>query len=130
MAEKYGVELISPEKKEKLMHRIYSSSLFEMKANIHGTCVKFFTDSSEFKEMWEDNFESMPDSIRPHARLFAVCGNGRKLRVLYEPSSKTVIVHNCDYYGWVKSIALALVADFFEDFTSEHRRYSDRKSVV
>lgn len=128
---KYKVELITPEKKVALMHKIYSSSLYEKKAAIHGTCVKFFTDSREFKEMWEDNFEPMPDSIRPHARLFAICGKGTgKLKVLYEPSSKTVIVYNCDYYGWVKSIALALVADFFEDFTSEHRRYSVHGSFV
>ncbi len=130
MAEKYKVELISPEKKLKLMQKIYSSNLHERKAAIHGTCVKFFTDSREFKEMWEDNFEPMPDWIRPHARLFSVNGPGKKIRVLYEPSSKTVMVYNCDYYGWVKSIALALVADFFEDFTSEHRRYSVHGSFV
>lgn len=130
MAQKYKVEIISQEKKEKLMKKIYSSDLYERKATIHGTCVKFFTDSHEFKEMWEDNFEPMPDWIRPHARLFAIKGKGKELRVSYEPISKTVILHNCDYYGWVKSIALALVADFFEDFTSEHRRYSVHGSFV
>ncbi len=130
MPDKYRVELISTAKKESLMKKIYSSRLYERKAAIHGTCVKLFTDSKEFKEMWEDNFEPMPDSIRPHARLFAVKGNGKKLKVLYDSVSKTVIIYNCDYYGWVKSIALALVADFFEDFTSEHRRYSIHGSFV
>lgn len=130
MAEKYRVELISTDTKDKLMRKVYSSSLYESKATIHGTCIKFFTDSHEFKDMWEDNFEPMPDWVRPHARLFAIHGDGKKVRVLYEPASKTVIVYNCDYYGWVKSIALALVADFFEDFTSEHRRYSVHGSFV
>ncbi len=125
---KYTVTLISPKAKEELMEKIYSPSLFECKADIHGTCVKLFTDSHEFKDMWEDNFEPMPDSIRPHARLFAI--KGKKLRVLYEPASKTAIVEGCDYYGWIKSIALALVAEFLEDFTSEHRRYSVHGSFI
>lgn len=126
----YTVELIKPRKKEKLMEKIYSSGLYERKAEIHGCCLKFFTDNPEFKEMWEENFQPMPDTIRPHGRLFAVCGKGKKLRVLYEPKSKTAIVENCDYYGWIKSIALAMVADFMEDFTSEHRRYSIHGSFV
>jgi len=124
----YRVELISPKDKERLVSRIYTSDLYERKAAIHGTCVKFFTDSHEFKDMWEDNFEPMPDSIRPHARLFAV--KAKKLRVRYEPLSKTAIVEGCTYYGAIKSIALALVADFLEDFTSEHRRYSVHGSFV
>ncbi len=86
--------------------------------------------------MWEDNFELMPDWIRPHARLFALhCSadsnkKPKALSVLYEPTSKTVIIEGCDYYGWVKSIALGLVADFLEDFPSEHRRYSVHGSFV
>lgn len=130
---KYTVRLISPKTKETLMKKIYSSSLSERKAAIHGTCVKFFTDSHEFKDMWEDNFEPMPDWIRPHARLFSVSrsvSRGKHMRVLYEPQSKTVIVEGCDYYGWIKSIALALVAEFLEDFTSEHRRYSVHGSFI
>lgn len=137
MANSYKVELISQEQKEQEMHAIYRDALYQKKADIHGTCVKFFTDNKEFKEMWEDNFRHMLEGIRPHARLFAVSDRSRNakrgtgnLRVLYEPLSKTVIVKNCSYYGWVKSIALALVADFFEDFTSEHRRYSIHGSFV
>ncbi|MEK6979106.1 MAG: hypothetical protein AABW86_02700 [Candidatus Micrarchaeota archaeon] len=134
MANSYKVELISQEQKETEMRRIYKGALYQKKADIHGTCVKFFTDNQQFKEMWEDNFRHMLEGIRPHCRIFSVsdsAGNGAKrLRVLYEPLSKTVIVKNCGYYGWVKSIALALVADFFEDFTSEHRRYSIHGSFV
>ncbi|MFN7991945.1 MAG: hypothetical protein U0R44_07370 [Candidatus Micrarchaeia archaeon] len=125
---KYDVEIISQAEKEKLMGKMLSPDLIERKAVIHGTCVKFFTDSHDFKDMWEDNFEPMFDWIRPHARLFAI--KGGKLRVRYEPVSKTVIIEGCDYYGWVKSIALALVADFLEDFTSEHRRYSVHGSFI
>jgi hypothetical protein len=128
MQEKYNVTLISKNKKEKLMGSLHPKVLYEMKAAIHGTCVKFFTDNSQQKEMWEDNFEPMPDWIRPHARLFSVSGS--RFRVLYEPVSKTSIVIGCDYYGWIKSIALAIVADFLEDVPSEHRRYSVHGSFV
>ncbi|MFH1785939.1 MAG: hypothetical protein ABH842_05915 [Candidatus Micrarchaeota archaeon] len=126
--DQYKVEIISREEKNQLMEKHVSKNLHERKAIIHGTCVKFFTDNHEFKDMWEDNFDLMPDWIRPHARLFAI--SGPKLKVLYEPFSKTVIIEGCNYYGWVKSIALALVADFMEDFTSEHRRYSVHGSFV
>ncbi|NYZ74347.1 hypothetical protein H0O00_04345 [Candidatus Micrarchaeota archaeon] len=133
MSASYAVEKISPRTKELLMQKLYSPALFERKASIHGTCVKLFTDSHEFKDMWEDNFEQMPDWIRPHARLFSVSrsvSRGKRMRVRYEPQSKTVIVEGCDYYGWIKSIALALVAEFLEDFTSEHRRYSVHGSFI
>ncbi len=52
------------------------------------------------------------------------------LRVMYEPISKTCIIKNCDYYGWIKSIALAVISDFFEEYHSVHRRYSVHGSAV
>ncbi|MEK6982490.1 MAG: hypothetical protein AABX38_06155 [Candidatus Micrarchaeota archaeon] len=126
----YKVELISPKMKNDIMFGLADKIPYSKKAHIHGTCVKFFTDSAEFASMWEMNFRHMLDEIRPHARIFAITDKTKKLRVLYEPHSKTVIIKNCDYYGWVKSIALGLVADFFEDFTSEHRRYSIHGSLI
>ncbi|MBN2477822.1 hypothetical protein JXB01_00855 [Candidatus Micrarchaeota archaeon] len=125
----YNVKIIDKDKKNKLMFELYSKPLYEVKAEIHGACVKFFTDSKDFRDMWVENFFSMPENIRPHARVFSINDKG-KMDVLYEPESKTVIIKNCNYYGWVKSIALALVAEFFEDFTSEHRRYSVHGSFV
>ncbi|MBU0586876.1 hypothetical protein KJ780_05155, partial [Candidatus Micrarchaeota archaeon] len=125
----YKVEIIPAEKKNQLMFGLMKKKLFEEKANIHGTCVKFFTDCKEFAKMWDKNFHEMSDEIRPHCRVFAV-SEGKSLKVLYEPLSKTVFIFNCDYYGWVKSIALALVSEFMEDFVSEHRRYSVHGSLV
>lgn len=116
-------------KRSRIPSVVCNRGLYQKKADIHGTCIKLFTDNRQFSQMWEENFRSMPDSIRPHGRIFAI-SDGGKLEVCYEPVSKTVIIRNCGYYGWVKSIALALVADFFEDFVSEHRRYSVHGSFI
>ncbi len=124
----YEVRLITPEEKEREVAKIYSRPLFEKKADIYGSCIKLFTDNEEFYRMWGENFRPMMESIRPHGRVIAV--GGKELEVLYEWSSKTVIIKGCDYYGWVKSIALGLVAEFLEDFSSEHRRFSVHGSYV
>jgi hypothetical protein len=125
----YNVEVITPSTKDKLLNELKSKVKFERKANIHGACVKLLTDNEEFKEEWEDNFKFMNEDIRPHAKIFST-EDGGKLQVLYEPVSKTCIVKNCDYYGWIKSIALATISDFFEEYHSEHRRYSTHGSAV
>jgi len=111
------------------MEEYYKRGLLEDKAAIHGMCVKLFTDDENIMKMWRKNFEQMPDWIRPHGRIFVV-KDGKTLSVLYEPNSKTVFIKNCDYYGWIKSIALGLAAEFMEDFISEHRRYSIHGSFV
>ena len=125
----YNVEVITPSTKDELLNELKSKIKFERKANIHGACVKLLTDNEAFKEEWEDNFKFMNEDIRPHAKIFST-EDGGKLQVLYEPVSKTCIVKNCDYYGWIKSIALATISDFFEEYHSEHRRYSTHGSAV
>ncbi len=102
---------------------------YERKASIHGACIKLYTDNREFKDMWEDNFRFMSDYVRPHGRVFALRADG-DLRVLFEPSSSTAIVLNCDYYGWIKSIALAVAGDLFESYYPSYRRFSVHGSVV
>lgn len=126
----YKVEIISQKEKDKIMFALLENKLFERKVSVHGTCIKFFTDSEVFKNMWTDNFKSMLDEIRPHGRIFAISDGRKKLKIQYEPISKTIIIRNCDYYGWIKSIALGLVGEFFEDFTSENRRYSIHGSFI
>jgi len=125
----YNVEVITPSTKDELLNELKSKVKFERKANIHGACVKLLTDNEAFKEEWEDNFKFMNEDIRPHTKIFSV-EDGGNLQVLYEPISKTCIVKNCDYYGWIKSIALATISDFFEEYHSEHRRYSTHGSTV
>jgi shikimate kinase len=129
LMDQYEVEIISPSYKDEIFPEVAELVKYERKANIHGACVKLLTDNQDFKEEWEDNFKFMNDDIRPHCKIFAVC-DGEKLQVMYEPTSKTCIIKNCDYYGWIKSIALAAISDFFEEYHSVHRRYSVHGSAV
>lgn len=127
----YQYESISPQQKDKLLRGLMSKYLHDRKANIHGVCVELLTDIENFKEMWEDNFYSMDDGIRPHGRIVAVRDEkDPTVRVLYEPSSKTCFIINADYYGWVKSFALGVAADFLEEYVSIHSRFSVHGSCI
>jgi hypothetical protein len=128
-AETYTIRKITPNERDRVIGRYARLIKYERKASIHGACIKLYTDKREFKEMWEDNFKFMGDGIRPHGRLFALGTNGN-LRVLYEPLSGTAIVLNCDYYGWIKSIALGVTGDLFENYYSTYRRFSVHGAVV
>jgi hypothetical protein len=133
----FPVEIISPSEKDLLLDKIIFSDkgierkLYDKKASIHGMCIEIITDIGEFKETWEDNFMSMGDEIRPHGRVVAVSLDGyEKNKAFYEPVSKTSFIINCDYYGYVKSVALAVAADFLEDYHSIHRRFSIHGSCI
>jgi len=119
----YEVELISIKERDAIISSHDRLITWQRKASINGACIKLLTNNKAFKELWEDNFWFMSDDIRPHGRIFAL-DTGGELRVYYEPISKTVIVLDCDYYGWIKSIALSLTGDLFEDYHSARRRFS------
>jgi hypothetical protein len=125
----YEVEIIKPELGQKLSDELAKKVRYELKANIHGACVKLLTDNKDFKNEWEDNFKFMNEDVRPHSKIFSIEERG-DLQVMYEPIGKVSILKNLDYYGWVKSIALATISDFFEDYHSIHRRYSVHGSAV
>ena len=126
----YQVQIINPNEREEIYNRLIQKIRYELKANIHGACIKLLTDNKDFKDEWEDNFKSMSEDIRPHAKIYALSNGDKKLRVLYDPIEKSVFLINVDYYGWVKSIALAAVSDLFEDYHCNHRRYSVHGSAV
>lgn len=125
----YEVEIIKPEVGQELSDELAKKVRYELKANIHGACVKLLTDNKDFKNEWEDNFKFMNEDVRPHSKIFSI-GEGGDLQVMYDPIGKVSILKNVDYYGWVKSIALATISDFFEDYHSIHRRYSVHGSAV
>lgn len=127
----YKIRVIGRKEKERIFDSLPVSSLFQSKAEIHGACVKLFTDNPEFYKMWKVNFNPMDEKIRPHGRLFAVSEKyGKSGTVLFEPESSTAFIFGTDYYGQVKSIALAIVADYLEGSPSENRRYSIHGSFV
>lgn len=125
----YEVRILDPEERQTLTDKLANEIEYELKANIHGACVKLLTDNKNFKNEWEDNFKFMNEDVRPHSKIFTV-EDGGELEVLYDPIGKVSILKNLDYYGWVKSIALATISDFFEDYHSIHRRYSVHGSAV
>jgi hypothetical protein len=111
----YPVRLITCDEKDALYAKYSSFPFHTAKADISGCCVKLYTLSSSVKDMWEDNFHSMSESVRSHARLVCLDEPGRPLEVLYEPLTKTAFLFNFDYYGWIKSVALAMAGDILED---------------
>ncbi len=128
---KYEVELIEPEEKDRLIGEKYKESVsYGGKANLEGTCIKLLTNIEEFKDMWTDNFKTMSEDIRPHGRVFALSTEDEAKRVLYEPISKTCFLLNYGYYGFVKSLALAVAGDFLEEYRSVHSRYSVHGAAV
>ncbi len=123
----YSVELISPEEKDRLYEIYEPKLLYTNKAEIYGCCIKILTDSEAIKNKWEDNFFTANENIRSHGRLIVLSLPGQPLSVKYDAYTKTAFLINVDYYGWVKSIALAVAGDVLED---EHRIYSVHGAMI
>ena len=85
------------------------------------------TDSEATKNKWEDNFYSSDENTRSHGRLIVLSKPGSPFSVKYDPYTKTAFLFNVDYYGWVKSIALAVAGDVLED---EHSIYSVHGAMI
>lgn len=111
----YSVTLISTSEMEKLYVEFSKRPFYHSKAEIYGVCVKLYTEDRVMIDMWEDNFYSMSDNVRSHARLICIEDESYGLEVLYDRTTNTAFLFNFDYYGWVKSIALAIASDILED---------------
>ncbi|MCX8182700.1 MAG: hypothetical protein N3D12_06230 [Candidatus Methanomethyliaceae archaeon] len=116
----YPIELISPEEKRRLYSELIRLPLYTRKANIYGCCIKFLTDSRSFADIWSDNFYTADENIRSHGRLIAIQDPSQHLHMKYDPVTKTAFAFNFDYYGWIKSIALAIAGDILEDAHEIH----------
>jgi hypothetical protein len=117
----YKVTIISPEEKDTLYDRHQLDPFYTCKADVHGCAIKLYTKDHSVKDRWEDNFYAMSEGVRSHGRVIMLDGRPGGPEVLYEPLAKTAFLFNIDYYGWVKSIALAVAGDILED---EHRIHS------
>jgi hypothetical protein len=116
----YEVELISPAEKDELFDKYKDRFLYTKKAEIYGCCIKLLTDQQYVAERWSDNFYTMGENIRSHGRIVVLTEPSEGLKVKYDPMTKTAFLYNFDYYGWIKSLALAVTGDVLED---EHRIY-------
>jgi hypothetical protein len=123
----YSIQLIGPEEKDQLFEKYRDRLLYTSKVMIYGCCIKILTESESVKNQWEDNFFSMSEDIRSHGRLIVLKEPGQPLNVKYDPYTKTAFLINVDYYGWVKSIALAVAGDVLED---EHKIYSVHGAAI
>jgi hypothetical protein len=117
----YAVRLISEEEKDDLYDQYGDLPFHTSKAEIHGCCIKLLTLDKKEKETWEDNFHMMSETTRSHGRVVVLHDASREQIVLYERFSRTAFVFNIDYYGWIKSVALAVAGDMLED---QHRIHS------
>ncbi|MFH1721684.1 MAG: aldolase [Candidatus Altiarchaeota archaeon] len=120
---KYDIELIDLTRANELRSKFYSSGarLWDSKANLQGTCIKLVTDDKEYFTSWCENFYSMSEDVRSHGRVFSVKNKSVDgFKVYYDPTSRNAFLINCDYYGWVKSIALAVAGDILEDTHGWH----------
>jgi len=117
----YRIDIIDPDEKHKLYASLIRRPLFTRKANIYGCCIKLLTDSRMFSDVWSDNFYTADENMRSHGRIIAIEDPAQPAHMKYDPLTKTAFIYNFDYYGWIKSVALAVAGDILED---AHEIYS------
>ncbi len=127
MSHSYSVQIITPEEKDELYEKYEDRFLYTNKADIYGCCVKLLTELYDVNMQWEDNFYSMSEYIRSHGRVAVLEEASQPMSIKYDPYTKTAFLVNVDYYGWIKSIALAVAGDVLED---EHRIYSVHGAAI
>ncbi len=117
----YRIEIIDPERSVELAKAASDINFYSSKADINGICVELHTANKDYLEMWTDNFYSCSDHMRPHARIYCLSDQGTDLHGEYDVENRVMYLFNYDYYGWIKSIALAMASDILED---AHKVYS------
>ena len=123
----YRVEIIGPEEADGLRAKYRGMKSFSSKVDIRGLCMEFLTEDREHNEMWVDNFYSISDHVRAHARIYSITEPDEPMRVLYEPITHTAFLFNFDYYGWIKSIGLGISGNILEE---SHDLYSVHGAVL
>ncbi len=116
----YEVQLIDTAETDSLYDLYKSRNFVTAKADISGICVKLYSEDRSIVDMWEDNFYAMGHEVHSHARVICI-NDGGPISVKYDRTTSTAFLFNFDYYGWIKSIALAMASDILED---SHKIYS------
>lgn len=117
----YKVVPITTDEASEIYCGIKDRRFISSKADISGICITAHSEDRDTVDMWRDNFYPMSNSVRSHARIFCVDDDSSELKVLYDRITSTAFLYNFDYYGWIKSIALAMASDILED---AHKIYS------
>ncbi|AIZ56351.1 hypothetical protein Mpt1_c04590 [Candidatus Methanoplasma termitum] len=123
----YKVETIGLDRSYELRSKYKGLKSYSSKVNISGLCVEFLTEDREHLKMWEDNFYSMSEEIRSHAKIYSIRDPSHEMKVLFEPSTNVAFLYNFDYYGWIKSIALGISGNILEE---AHDIYSVHGAVL
>ena len=116
----YEIIKITPDEKHELYSKYMSRPMFTRKADVYGCCMKLITGSRVFADVWSDNFYSSDESKRSHGRIITIDEPSTPPHVKYDPLTKTAFIYNFDYYGWIKSVALAIAGDILEDAHDIH----------
>lgn len=116
----YRIEIINTEEKHALYSKLMNQPMFTRKADVYGCCLKLITNSRVFTDVWSDNFYSSDESKRSHGRILTIDNLAEPQYVKYDPLTKTAFIFNFDYYGWIKSVALAVAGDILEDAHEIH----------
>ncbi|MGP8321774.1 MAG: hypothetical protein ACT6FE_05565 [Methanosarcinaceae archaeon] len=120
----YTIDIIPASKSDEYWQELKKENrlLLERKVDINGCCIKLITDQPATMNTFDENFYHFGERIRSHGRILVFDNIGiNGFKVEYEPFSRTAFIWNCDYYGYVKSQALAVAGDVLEDV---HRFYS------
>ena len=123
----YEVEVISVETASELRSKYKGLKSYSSKVDIFGLCVEFLTEDREHLRMWDDNFYSMSEDVRAHAKIYSIADLSCGMKVLFEPSNNIAFLFNFDYYGWIKSIALGISGNILEE---AHDIYSVHGAVL
>ena len=123
----YSVRLIDPIEKERIFESYERRLIHTRKSEIYGCCIKLLAEDESLRRTWEDNFYAASEGVRSHGRLIALSDPDRDDGVLYDPYTRTAFAFNLEYYGWIKSLALAIAGDILED---EHEIYSVHGAAV
>lgn len=123
----YSVKLIGTEEKDALYARYIPRLLYARKSEIYGCCVKLLTDDDTIVHQWQDNFYMTSENLRSHGRVISLNDPSMETGVLFDPYTKTAFVFNVDYYGTIKSVALAVAGDILED---QHGIYSVHGAAI
>ena len=96
---------------------------FEWNANINGLIIQLRTNNRHLYDFWVENWypAQLEADLEPHGIIYAVDGAvGREAYGFYNSETRTGILFNTDYYGSLRSLALAMVTDIGERLFDLH----------